>query len=89
MWEEIKDRNLKQKYIRVNKDLADAFREAEIKKTVTYHEARHTFGVIRLLKGMNLAVISKILGHRSIKTNEIYAKIVDDLTRQEMAKWDD
>ncbi|NJO92533.1 MAG: tyrosine-type recombinase/integrase [Chloroflexia bacterium] len=55
---------------------------------MTYHEARHTFAIVGLMKGMNLAVISKILGHTSIKTTEIYAKIVDDLTRKEMDLWD-
>jgi len=89
LWADVKDRNLKQKYVRVNKDIAEALQEAGINKKVTYHESRHTFGVIGLIKGMNLAVISKILGHKSIKTTEIYARIVDDLTRQEMMKWDD
>lgn len=88
LWEDVKKDNLKQKHNRVNDDLKEALKAAEINKVVTYHESRHTFGVVGLLKGMSIMVISKILGHASVKTTEIYARVVDVLTKQEMDKWD-
>ena len=38
---------------------------------------RHTAATMLLTLGANLYVVSKILGHRSIKVTEVYAKIVD------------
>lgn len=50
---------------------------AGIKKHVTYHCSRHTAATMWLTLGANLYVVSKLLGHRSIKVTEIYTKIVD------------
>jgi integrase/recombinase XerD len=88
MWEEIKDRNLKKKIYQVNEDLRDIMKIAEIKKDITYHCGRHTFAVLSLMKGLSIHVISKVLGHTTIKTTEIYAKVVNDLIAREMKLWD-
>ena len=39
-----------------------------------------------LKSGVSLPVVQKVLGHRDIKTTQIYAKVVDDLMREEMGK---
>ena len=57
--------------------LGEWMKEAGINKHITYHCSRHTAATTLLTLGANLYVVSKILGHRSIKTTEIYAKIVD------------
>ena len=41
------------------------------------HTARHTFAVLSIEKGGDLYVLSKMLGHTSVVTTEIYAKMVD------------
>lgn len=41
------------------------------------HCSRHTAATILLTLGASIYVVSKILGHKSIKMTEIYAKIVD------------
>ena len=51
--------------------------KAGIKKDVTYHSSRHTFAVLMLDLGTDLYTVSKLLGHREIKTTQIYAKVVD------------
>ena len=51
--------------------------EAGIQKHITFHCSRHTAATMLLTLGANLYVVSKILGHRSIKMTEVYAKIVD------------
>ena len=50
---------------------------AGIRKHITYHCSRHTAATMWLTLGANLYVVSKLLGHRSIKVTEVYARIVD------------
>uniref|UniRef100_UPI0040568323 tyrosine-type recombinase/integrase n=1 Tax=Alistipes sp. TaxID=1872444 RepID=UPI0040568323 len=43
------------------------------------HLARHTFATtVTLTNGVPIESVSKMLGHRSLKTTQIYAKIVND-----------
>lgn len=49
-----------------------------IDKKLTFHTARHTFATtICLSNGVPLETIQKALGHKSIRTTQIYAKILD------------
>ncbi len=57
--------------------LCEWMRAARIKKHITFHCSRHTAATLYLTLGANLYVVSKILGHSSIKMTEVYAKIVD------------
>jgi site-specific recombinase XerD len=59
-----------------------------IQKNLTCHVARHTFATTSITLGIPIEVVSKILGHTSLKTTQIYAKIVDSVKDREMAKWD-
>lgn len=59
---------------------------AKITKHVTFHTARHTFATLMLNEGVDLYVVSKLLGHADVKTTEIYAKIVDSTKRDAMNK---
>lgn len=60
-----------------------------IDKKFTFHLARHTFAVQFLERGGRLEILSKILGHSSIKTTQIYGKISTPIADAEMKKvWD-
>ncbi|GAA0894510.1 site-specific integrase [Fulvivirga kasyanovii] len=49
-----------------------------ISKKMTHHMARHTFATtITLDNDAPLHIVSKLLGHSSIKTTEIYAKVTN------------
>ncbi|MBL7472230.1 site-specific integrase [Robertkochia sediminum] len=49
-----------------------------ITKDLTFHMARHTFATtVTLANGVPIESVSKMLGHRSIKTTQHYAKIID------------
>lgn len=51
--------------------------KAGVNKHVTFHVGRHTFAVMMLTLGTDLYTVSKLLGHRTIRTTEVYAKIID------------
>ena len=56
-----------------------------IDKKLTYHQSRHTFAsTITLNNGVPMESVSKLLGHRSIKTTEIYARTSDTKVGQDM-----
>ncbi len=50
---------------------------AGIEKHISFHCARHTFATMMLTLGADLFTTSKLMGHTSVRTTEIYAKIVD------------
>jgi len=54
-------------------------KKAGVEKHVTFHMSRHTCATLLLYYGADLYTVSKILGHTSIKTTQIYAKVVDDM----------
>ena len=51
--------------------------KAGITKHITFHSARHTNAVLLLENGADIYTVSKRLGHREIRTTEIYTKIID------------
>ena len=51
---------------------------AEIHKKVTPHMLRHTFAVHRILAGMDIVSLQKILGHSSINTTRIYLELTQE-----------
>jgi len=62
-----------QKY---NKNLKEIAKFARIKKNLTTHIARHTFATTILLDNdVPLETTSKLLGHNSIRSTQIYAKV--------------
>jgi site-specific recombinase XerD len=50
--------------------------------------ARHTFATVALSLGIDIMVISKILGHKELGTTRIYAKLQDKRKIEEMRKWE-
>jgi len=71
-----------------NRYLKEISKEAGIDKVITFHCARHTFATISLSIGIRLEVVSKLLGHKDLKTTMIYTKIMDDMKIKYMEKWE-
>lgn len=61
----------------IAKALTKWIQAAGIKKHITPHCARHSFATMLISCGADLYVVSKLLGHASIVSTQIYAKIVD------------
>lgn len=60
-----------------NNEIVRWCNRAGISKHITFHSARHTNAVQLLENGADIYTVSKLLGHREIRTTAIYAKIVD------------
>lgn len=64
------------------KEIADL---CEITKPLTFHIARHTFATtVTLTNGVPIESVSSMLGHTSIKTTQIYAKVIQQKVSQDM-----
>ena len=64
------------------KEIADI---CGIKKTLTSHIGRHTFATtVTLSKGIPIETVSRMLGHASLVTTQIYAKVTDRKTANDM-----
>lgn len=64
------------------KEIADL---CGIKKELTFHIARHTFATtVTLSNGVPIETVSKMLGHKSLKQTQHYAKIVDFKVSEDM-----
>lgn len=60
-----------------NKILHKWIKNAGIDKHITFHCARHSFATLQLTMNTDIYTVSKLLGHKNLKTTEIYAKVID------------
>jgi integrase len=68
-----------------NLKLREWVMKAGITKHITFHCARHTYATLQITLGTDIYTVSKLLGHRHLKTTEIYAKVIDQ-KKQEAAQ---
>lgn len=71
---------------KTNQYLKEIGEKCGIKKRLTFHLARHTFATMALTKGMSIEAVSKVLGHTSIQTTQIYARIIPTKIEEEMGR---
>ena len=61
----------------VNKCLRRLALRAGIDKPVSFHVARHTNATLLIYKGVNITTVQRLLGHKSVRTTQVYANIMD------------
>lgn len=61
----------------INRTFKKLFKKTKIKKKISFHCARHTNATLLIEAGTDVYTVSKLLGHKDIKSTQVYAKIVD------------
>ena len=57
----------------------------ELSHKLTFHQSRHSFGTsICLSQGIPIETLSQMMGHRNIKTTQIYAEITGEKIEEDM-----
>lgn len=70
---------------KLNTYLKEIAKLCGIHKKLTFHLSRHTFATtVTLSNGVPIESVSKMLGHQSLKTTQIYAKVIDQKLKQDM-----
>lgn len=72
----------------VNKDLNALAKLAGIDKRISFHTARHTNATLLIYSGANITTVQKLLGHKSVKTTQVYANIMDITIVRDLEKAD-
>lgn len=70
---------------KLNSYLFEIAELCQINKHLTMHLGRHTFATtVTLTNGVPIETVSKMLGHTSLKTTQIYSKVVDTKISEDM-----
>ena len=70
---------------KMNTYLKEIAAVCEIEKELTFHIARHTFATtVTLTNGVPIESVSKMLGHKNLRTTQHYAKVLDRKVSDDM-----
>ena len=70
---------------KMNAYLKEIAAVCEIEKELTFHIARHTFATtVTLTNGVPIESVSKMLGHKNLRTTQHYAKVLDKKVGEDM-----
>ena len=70
----------------VNKSLRPMLDAIGADPKLTFHGSRHTFGTLLGQMGVDIAIVSKLLGHQKLQTTEIYREVDRRSIEIELAK---
>ena len=73
----------------INQSLVVVGEKVGFSHPLTMHVARHTFAVMALNDGMEMSVVSRLLGHASTGvTEKVYAKYLPETLEEEVNRLD-
>jgi len=71
---------------KMNSYLKELAERCDITKVLTFHIARHTFATtVTLLNGVPMETVSKLLGHTTMRSTQVYAKVIERKVSEDMA----
>lgn len=71
-----------------NKKMRLWMQKVGIYRHITFHGSRHSNAILHLTKGTDIYTISKLLGHKNLRTTERYTKVVDSMKTNAIKKLD-
>lgn len=69
-----------------NQHIARCAQAAGVNKHITFHCGRHTFATLQLSLDTDIYTLSKLLGHRNVRTTQVYAKVLDKKKQEAVEK---
>ena len=70
----------------LNKEVPLLMKKANIDKHITFHCFRHSFAMALLNKDTDIYTIAKLMGHRSVTSTQVYAKLSDEQLHRAILK---
>lgn len=72
--------------VSVNRDLKIIAKISKIKKLLTFHVARHTFGSLLAINKTPINLIKEYMGHKDIRVTQIYMNADQEILKETMSK---
>lgn len=71
---------------KTNRGIKETLKRIGIKRNISFHCARHTFATLLIYRGVNITTVQKLLGHKSVKTTQIYSAVTDLTVEKDIKK---
>ncbi|MCM1722601.1 tyrosine-type recombinase/integrase [Bacteroides ovatus] len=71
---------------KTNRIVKSILKRVGIKRNISFHVGRHTFATLLIYRGVNITTVQKLLGHKSVKTTQVYSAVTDLTVEKELKK---
>lgn len=71
---------------KTNRTIKAILKKLGIKRNYSFHSARHTFATLLIYRGVNITTVQKLLGHKSVKTTQVYSAVTDLTVEKDIKK---
>lgn len=71
---------------KTNRVVKSILKKIGIKRNISFHSARHTFATLLIYRGVSITTVQKLLGHKNVKTTQVYSAVTDLTVEKELKK---